>query len=135
MASNITRYDDPDQIVWDEPPADTVSKGSTARFDRYAAELEAHQNQPALYRQGGKGYFSLSDSQRRRHPRLRVINKRVEDDTVTTWLVFDPDYVPEVRTKRAKQAEQAEQAEAPSVDESTGPVENFDAPDLDSIGG
>lgn len=129
--STIIRHDDPDQIVWDEPPADTTGKGSTARFDRFAAELEAHPKQAALYRQGGKGYFSLSDSQRRRHPRLRVINKRVEDDTVTTWLMFDPDYVPEVRTKRSKQAETVEQDDAAS----TGPIENFDAPDLDSIGG
>lgn len=130
----ITRHDDPDAIIWDEPPADTVSKGSTARFDRFVSELEAHPKQAALYRQGGKGYFSLSDSQRRRHPRLRVINKRVEDDTVTTWLVFDPDYVPEVRTKRAKQAEAVETGGADDA-ASTGPIENFDAPDLDSIGG
>lgn len=128
--SSIIRHDDPDAIVWDEPPADSVGKGSTARFDRFVSELEARPKEAALYRQGGKGYFSLSDSQRRRHPRLRVINKRTEDDTVTTWLVFDPDYVPEVRTKRAKTAEAAEPQDAAS----TGPIDAPGAPDWDDLG-
>lgn len=92
-----TKYDDPDNIVWDQPPATRTGRGSTAKFDRFCEELAANPGVPALYRQGGNTYWSLSDSQRARHPYIRVENRKVEDGTISTWLTYDEDYVPASR--------------------------------------
>lgn len=91
------KYDDPDNVHWDEPPATRTGRGSTAKFDRFCAELYSNPLTPALYRQGGNTYWSLSDSQRARHPQIKVENRKVEDGTISTWLTYDPDYVPTAR--------------------------------------
>lgn len=94
--SQIIKYDDPDNIVWDDPPQTRTGRGHIAKFDRFCAELESNPNTPALYRANGSTYFSLSDAQRRRHPFIKVENRRVEDGTISTWLSYDENYVPKV---------------------------------------
>ena len=107
--SEVTKYDDPDQVVWDDPPEAKVGVGDSAKLDRFVSVLRENPLRSALFRQGGSNYYSLSDAQRRRYPNLRVENRRVEDGTVSTWLTYDPDYEPKKYAPRKATAEDGDE--------------------------
>lgn len=124
--SDVTKFDDPDQIVWDDPPEAKIGAGDAAKLDRFVSVLMENPLRSALFRQGGSNYYSLSDAQRRRYPHLRVENRRVEDGTVSTWMTYDPDYEPKKYAPRKSGDEGGE-------DTGTDFVETDEANDQDEL--
>lgn len=89
-----TRYDDPTEPVWDEPPARVPNGiGVSSSFHDYVTALESHPKTFALYRTGAKSGLAFSAKQRDKYPHLVIENRKMGDGTYSTWLAFDPDYV------------------------------------------